>query len=237
VKNFITSTTLDIDCTEWIQTIEMWKREFGPEFRDGNVYKFLENIEFPEETIIIPDTGGNLTWTMQSIKLRSKQQLFTNLGNSSMGFSLPASIGASLANPGVPVVCISGDGGIQMNIQELETIRHLNLPITVIIINNNGHGIIRQFQDSYFGSRYTASSSNDLYGSDQGINLARIASGYGLEARRQKAEETITISLDKPLFYDIEIEPGQKIYPKMEFGSTLENMAPLRPELLKFMLD
>lgn len=236
VQNFISNVQLNIECSEWSDTIQMWKREFGKEFRDGNVYSFLENIQFPEECIIIPDCGGNLTWVMQTIKLTSKQKLFTNLGNSSMGYALPASIGASLANPGVPVVCISGDGGIQMNIQELETIRHLKLPITTIILNNNGYGIIRQFQDTHCNSRYTATSSDDLYGTTDGINLAKIAEAYGIDSKRIKVEEGIVVSFTHPVFYDVEIEPKQKIYPKMDFGSTLENMSPLRPELLKFML-
>jgi acetolactate synthase-1/2/3 large subunit len=235
VQNFISEYNVDIECQEWVDTIAMWKREFGPEPRDGNVYSFMENLELPDECIVIPDTGGNLVWTIQTLKLKEKQRLFTNLGNSSMGFSLPCAIGASIGRPGVPVISISGDGGIQMNIQELETVRHLNLPITIIVINNNGHGIIRQFQDSYFASRYTGSCSEDVYGTANGINLAAIAGAYGLKSARIGANETVDFS-DAPRFYDVEIDPQQKVYPKMEFGTTLENMAPKRPELLKYML-
>jgi acetolactate synthase-1/2/3 large subunit len=145
-------------------------------------------------------------------------------------------IGASIAKPGIPVISINGDGGIMMNIQELETIRHLNLPITIIILNNAGHGIIRQFQDSYLGSRYTGTSSNDIYGEENGINIAKIAQGFGIESYRIKYDDNLTVSSTTPIFYDVEIDKLQRIYPKMEFGSTLENMAPKRPELLKFMI-
>lgn len=235
VSNFIAQNKINIECQEWIDTIAMWRREFGPETRDGNVYSFLENLILPEECIVIPDTGGNLVWTIQSLKLKEKQRLFTNLGNSSMGFSLPCSIGAAIGNPGVPIVSINGDGGIQMNIQELETVRHLNLPITVIVINNNGHGIIRQFQDSYFSSRYIGSSSQDVYGTEDGINLSAVARAYGIKSHRITALEPVEFT-SAPQFYDVEIDPKQKVYPKMEFGTTLENMAPKRPELLKYML-
>jgi acetolactate synthase-1/2/3 large subunit len=214
----------------------MWKHEFGKEKRDGNVYKFLENLKLPDECIIIPDIGGNLVWTLQSLKLSEKQTLFTSLGNASMGCSLPMAIGASIARPGVPIVSINGDGGIMMNIQELETIRHLNIPITIIVINNCGHGIVRQFQDTHFCSRYIGTSGGDIYGSEEGINIANIASGFGIESYRVHANNCNIEFSNKPIFYDVKIDCDQKIFPKMEFGSTLENMAPKRPELLKFML-
>lgn len=235
VSNFIQRFKIERR-DEWIDTINTWKREFGPEKRDGNVYAFLEGLKLPEECVIIPDIGGNLVWTLQSLKLEEKQKLFTNLGNASMGCSLPMAIGAALARPGVPIVSINGDGGIMMNIQELETIRHLNLPITIIVLNNRGHGIIRQFQDSYFQSRYVATSSKDIYGSDDGINIANIARGFGIQAHRISADEPVSFTTSSPILYDVEIDPNQKIYPKMEFGSTLENMAPKRPELLRYMI-
>jgi acetolactate synthase-1/2/3 large subunit len=106
------------------------------------------------------------------------------------------------------------------------------MPITIIVLNNAGHGIIRQFQDSYFGSRYTATSSIDLYGEANTINLCNIARGFGIESYKSS---DVTFK-NYPTFYDVDIDPKQTISPKMEFGSTLENMAPKRPELLKFML-
>lgn len=232
ISNFIQNFKIDCKCDEWIETINMWKREFGEEKREGFVYTFLREMKLPDECIIIPDVGGNMVFTYQSIKLKEKQTLFTNLGNSSMGCSLPMAIGASIARPGVPIVSINGDGGIMMNIQELETIRHLKLPITIIVLNNAGHGIIRQFQDSYFGSRYTATSSIDIYGEETTINLSNIARGFGIESYKSSD----VAFKNYPTFYDVDIDPAQKISPKMEFGSTLENMAPKRPELLKFML-
>jgi acetolactate synthase-1/2/3 large subunit len=130
---------------------------------------------------VIPDCGGNLVWAMQSISLSPKQKLFTNFGNSSMGYSLPASIGAAIGTESkIPIICICGDGGIQMNVQEFQTMSSLNLPITVLIINNSGYGIIRQFQDQYFNSRHTATSSEEVFGQN-GVDIVKIANAYGID--------------------------------------------------------
>jgi acetolactate synthase-1/2/3 large subunit len=114
---------------------------------------------------------------MQSLKPKNNQRIFSNFGNSSMGYSLPAAIGASIATSN-PVICIDGDGGFQMNIQELQTIKHYNLPIKIFIINNNCYGIIKQFQDSYFDSRYIATETKDYTAPD----FVKIATAYGIKA-------------------------------------------------------
>jgi acetolactate synthase-1/2/3 large subunit len=220
---------------EWADTLATWKTDFGTETtREGNVYPFLSTLKLPEECIIIPDQGGNLIWTMQTMHLNGKQRLFTNLGNSSMGWALPAAIGAAIGTAGkVPIVCIEGDGGIQMNIQELKTLASLNLPVTVIILNNQGYGIIRQFQDSYFGSRYIATSSNDVFGTQDGFDFKKVAEAYGIPAF-QSLE--VVVSASGPVLYDAPIDSTQKIFPKLEFGNSLENMTPYRTELHKYMI-
>jgi acetolactate synthase-1/2/3 large subunit len=234
VESFIKQVILQSP-QEWINTLNKWKTEFGSEItREGNVYPFLESIKLPEECIIIPDQGGNLIWTMQTMHLNGKQRLFTNLGNSSMGWALPAAIGAAIATKGkIPIVCIEGDGGIQMNIQELRTLESLRVPVTVIILNNEGYGIIRQFQDSYFGSRYIATSSQDVFGTDKGIDFTKIAEAYGMKAFKTL---DVTISTNESVVYDVPIDSNQKIFPKLEFGNSLENMTPYRNDLHKHMI-
>ena len=236
-ESFIQAVRLPIPSPAWLSTIAEWKSEFGLEItREGNVYPFLQNLnlKLPEKCIIIPDQGGNLIWTVQSLRLGGGQRLFTNLGNSSMGWSLPAAIGAAIGTDGkIPIVCIEGDGGIQMNIQELSTLASLNLPVTVIVLNNKGYGIIRQFQDSYFGSRYTATSSSDLFGSPMGLDFVKLANAYGLEG---KATDDVCITLTTPILYDVRIDVNQRIFPKLEFGNALENMTPYRTDLHKFMI-
>jgi len=237
VKNFLFNNKPIInDYLPWINIINNLRNTYitEPNRKNGDIYNILQNITLPKTCIIIPDCGGNLVWAMQSITLNNNQKLFSNFGNSSMGYSLPAAIGAAIAtNKEVPIICICGDGGIQMNIQELHTVAKLNLPITFIIINNLGYGIIRQFQDQYFGSRYTATSSEEVFGSENGLDIVKIATAYGISAQRSY---DINISMDNPILYDVLIDPVQKIFPKLEFGNSLEHMYPYIPSLNEHMI-
>jgi len=195
----------------WVDKINKWKCEYGEEkTREGDsaVYDYLNGFfkSLPDDCIIIPDQGGNLVWTMQSAILKEGQKLFTNFGNSSMGYALPAAIGAAIGS-GKKVYCIDGDGGFQMNIQELLTVKKYDLPIDIIILNNDGYGIIKQFQDSYFDSKYVATSKSEVFGGD--VDFVKIAEAYGVKTLQ-----------------DITIPETQKIYPKLEFGNSLENMTP-----------
>ena len=195
----------------WLEKIYEWKRKYTQEkSREGDsaVYDYLDGFfnDLPDDCIVIPDQGGNLVWTMQSAKLKDGQKLFTNFGNSSMGFALPCAIGAAIGS-GKKVYCIDGDGGFQMNIQELLTVKKYDLPIEIIILNNSGYGIIKQFQDSYFDSKYIATSKSDVFGDE--VDFVKIAEAYGVKTLQ-----------------DIPIPETQKIYPKLEFGNSLENMTP-----------
>ena len=208
-ENVITGSTKNIDL--WLDKINSWKTKYSTEkSRDGDsaVYEYLDQFfkTLPDDCVVIPDQGGNLVWTMQSARLKDSQKLFTNFGNSSMGFALPAAIGAAIGS-GKKVYCIDGDGGFQMNIQELLTVKKYDLPVEIIILNNSGYGIIKQFQDSYFGSKYVATSKSDVFGDK--VDFVKIAEAYGVKTLR-----------------DVPIPETQKIYPKLEFGNSLENMTP-----------
>ena len=219
-KNFFNSVIIDGYCDDdtmdtrialWTNKINEWKHKYGEEkTREGDsaVYDYLDEFfkDLPDDCIVIPDQGGNLVWTIQSAKLKDGQKLFTNFGNSSMGFALPCAIGAAIGS-GKKVYCIDGDGGFQMNIQELLTVKKYDLPVEIIILNNSGYGIIKQFQDSYFDSKYVATSKNDVFGDE--VDFVKIAEAYGVKTLR-----------------DIPIPETQKIYPKLEFGNSLENMTP-----------
>ncbi len=209
--NYFSTLNVDINIHNWIDKLKSWKLNYNLEEarkNDSSVYDYLNKFfnTIDDDCIIIPDQGGNLVWTMQSAILNNKQKLFTNFGNSSMGFALPAAIGASIGT-GKKVYCIDGDGGFQMNIQELLTVKKYNLDIDIIILNNNGYGIIKQFQDSYFDSNYAATSKNDVFGDD--VNFEEIARTYNVNT-----------------LIDVKISESQKIYPKLEFGNSLENMTP-----------
>lgn len=208
--NFHTQTATR-DYSDWLDTLNLWKVKYKTELArrdDPMVYEYMKTFfnEIPENSIIIPDIGSNLVWTLQSAQLLDTHTLFTNLGNASMGFAIPAAIGAAIAT-GRPIYVIIGDGGLQMNIQELQTIKTYDLPIHITVLDNGGYGMIKQFQDNYFNSKYCATSKVDLYNGN--IDFGRIASSYGIKN-----------------FDHVKVPENQRIYPKLMFGDSLENMSP-----------
>jgi acetolactate synthase-1/2/3 large subunit len=228
------SSTLEINksWSEYLKKVKKINEKRNVKKSDLTSYEFLSylNEKIPGNSVIIPDEGGNLVWSMQSIKIRSKQKLYSNFGNSSMGYALPSAIGSCLANKG-PVICIDGDGGIQMNIQELQTIKHYNLPIKIFILNNNCYGIIKQFQDSYFNKRYIATESKDYSAPD----FVKVATAYGINAYRatkENYEKIINLALINkgPTLVDVIIDKGQKLTPKLEYGNPLEDMSPYQTD-------
>jgi acetolactate synthase I/II/III large subunit len=212
-------------CSEW-QNLNLDKRELKSDVLTS--YEFLEelNIHLPEDSIVIPDEGGHLVWSMQSLKAKTNQRIFSNFGNSSMGYGLPAAIGAAI-DTNKQVICIDGDGGFQMNIQELQTVKHYKLPIKIFIMNNSCYGIIKQFQDAYFDSRYTATESHDYSVPD----FIKIANAYGIkaiEANKNNYKDVINLALQEEgsILVNVVIDREQKLTPKLEFGNPLEDMSP-----------
>ena len=218
--------------TSWRESCSTWKalcldkRSLKEDVLTS--YEFLDHLDaqLPNESIIIPDEGGHLVWSMQSLKAKSNQRIFSNFGNSSMGYGLPAAIGAAIETDKM-VVCVDGDGGFQMNIQELQTIKQYNLPIKIFIMNNSCYGIIKQFQDAYFDSRYIATDNADYTVPD----FVKIATAYGIkavEANKNNYKEVINLALNEKgsILVNVIIDREQKLTPKLEFGNPLEDMSP-----------
>jgi acetolactate synthase-1/2/3 large subunit len=191
--------------------------EFNPYF----AVRALQN-KFKSEAIVVSDCGANLCWVYQSY-LPDSTFLFTAGGNSPMGYSLPAAIGAQLANPEKKVYCFIGDGGLQMNIQELQTIVFRNLPITIILQNNFGYGIIKQFQDAYFDSRHHASGMGYSVPS-----FELICNAYGIPYTRIKSIEELQKVVIAPGFslIDLQFPEGALITPKTEMNRFIHDQFP-----------
>ena len=144
-----------------------------------------------------------------------------------MGYTLPASIGASIFAEGRQVIGILGDGGFQMNIQELQTMIHYNLDIKIVILNNFGYGIIKQFQDSYFQSRYEATGRGYSQPS-----FKRIAKAYDIDYVSISSIDEITVenlSASGIRILDIFLDPNTLIEPKLEMGNPINNQFPYLP--------
>ena len=154
-----------------------------------------------------------------------------------MGYALPASIGASIVKNKSRVICIDGDGSIQINLQELHTISKLNLPIKIFILNNNGYGIIKQFQELYLGKRFEATgkgvSNTDFRKVSNAFNI-----NYNLLKNHKDLDKLKKIISSKSAeIIEINIKSDQKIIPKLQFGKPIEDLSPLlsRKEFSKNM--
>lgn len=204
-------------------------KDFSKDNKYVNPYLFSRELsnQLNSKDIIIPDDGGHLTWFMQSFELKIGQRVFSAFGNSPMGYSFPAAIGASIASRKKRVICIDGDGSFQINMQELQTVVNEKLPIKIFIYNNNGYGIIKQFQSLYLGGRYNASG--------KGVsipNYKKIAKAYDIQymsvSRNSSSNRIIKKALKSKSACIIEvfIHPEQKIVPKLAFGNPIEDLEP-----------
>ena len=230
-------------CQKWKFKYPNVKSFYANQKKFVNPYYFIDRLskKLNKRDIIITDDGGHLTWTIQAFKVKKGQRVFSAFGNSPMGYAFPASIGASIANRKKRIICIDGDGSIQINIQELQTMVINKLPIKLFIINNDGYGIIKQFQELYLKNRYEASiPSKGVTNPD----FKKISSAYGInysEIKNNKKIDKIlskVLNSKKPEFINVIINPNQKIIPKLQFGNPIEDLSPLlsRSEFKKNMI-
>ncbi len=176
----------------------------------------------------ITDVGQNQMWSAQSLRLGEGQRLLTSGGMGAMGFALPSAIGAALSGSGASVVMIAGDGGMQVNIQELETVARLGLPIKMIVLNNRALGMVRQFQDELFESRYQSTLWG--YGAP---DFRSVAEAYGVPARQVSSSGEITGALDwlfadpkAPGLLEVLLPQITMVRPKVTFGNPVFVMEP-----------
>ncbi|UCD54958.1 MAG: thiamine pyrophosphate-binding protein [Candidatus Omnitrophota bacterium] len=242
LKGLINSSEIETrDLNQWKRKIQEWKdrypiylEKYYKQKNKVNPYVFMNELskETKEGDIVVTETGATLTWTMQAYKIRTRQALFSAFNHASMGYALPAAIGAQYAAPENRVICITGDGGIQMNIQELETIAYNKLPIKIFLINNRGYGMIKQTQDTWLDSVYVASDPSCGLGFP---DFQKVAKAYKIKtlqiANHGELKKMIrkVLSYKGPVLCDVKLRPGEKIIPKLEFGRPLEDMSPLLP--------
>jgi acetolactate synthase-1/2/3 large subunit len=189
-----------------------------------NPYFAFQKIQdkFQPNSIVVSDCGANLCWVYQPYQPDSSF-LFTAGGNSPMGYSLPAAIGAQICNPQKTVYCFIGDGGLQMNIQELQTVMNYQLPIKIVIQNNFGYGIIKQFQDAYFNGRYYATGE----GYSQ-PDFKKIADAYGIPYQiiTKEAELNNFKFSGGVEIIDLQLPPNSLITPKTEMDRFIHDQFP-----------
>lgn len=249
VKNFLINynkyNKIKISKKDWLTRCKDWKKKypiiqkkFFNEKKYINPYVLMGELSkiLTSKDIIIADDGGHLTWTLQSFRVKKGQKLFSAFGNSPMGYALPASIGASILKK-QRIICIDGDGSIQINLQELHTIDKLKLPIKVFILNNNGYGIIKQFQGLYLNNRFEATGKGVSNPDFKKISLAFNIDYNLLKTHNDLKKLKKIIFSKKAEVIEINIKSNQKIIPKLQFGKPIEDLSPLLPrnEFLKNM--
>lgn len=216
------------DRTAWLARCKAWQARYPvlrPEYWDEqggvNQYVLTEVLgdEMTGDDLLVPGSSGACSEvTCQAFRIKAGQRMLNSQGLGSMGFGVPAALGACLAAGGRRTVCIEGDGGFHMNLQELETVRRLNLPIKFFVLNNDGYGSIQATQKNYFQSRFVGSHA------DSGLTLPdtiKVATAYGLATAtidnhthiRERVRQVL--SQPGPVVCEVRISPSQTTAPRV----------------------
>ena len=214
----------------WHNRIRQWKAEMPLSYcRNQNIKPqyVIEKLHQLTQgrAIIATEVGQNQMWAAQFYRFNEPNTFLTSGGLGAMGFGLPAAIGAQVACPDRTVVDVAGDGSIQMNIQELGTIAHYALPVKVVILNNLYLGMIRQWQELFYGRRYSQSDMT------QAPDFVKLAEAYGIKGLRATKPSEVKRVLKEgletpgPVVMDFHVEPEENVFPMVKPGTPLTEMA------------
>ncbi|HIE17161.1 MAG TPA: biosynthetic-type acetolactate synthase large subunit [Dehalococcoidia bacterium] len=229
VKNVLQALNQQIipgEHMEWFNQLDKWRQEHPalvirdseavlPQYVIRQIYEVTKG-----DATIVTGVGQNQMWAGQFFFYDKPNSLISSGGLGTMGFELPAAIGAKVGRPEETVWCIAGDGGFQMTMQELATIVQENLAIKIAIINNGYLGMVRQWQQLFYGHRYV---HTQLWGPD----FVKIAEAYGIPALRVKDKVEVTPSIEKaiehngPFLIDFVVEPEENVFPIVPPGASL----------------
>ncbi len=218
-----------LDTKEWLKMIDAWKAEHPLRYKhDGSlraqhvIHKLGEITD--GDAIVVSDVGQSQMWTAQFFKWKHPRTCISSGGLGTMGFSLPAAMGAAFGRSDLPIFCISGDGGFQMNIQEMATIKHNNLPLKIFIMNNGFLGMVRQWQEFFWKKRY---SNTRITSPD----FVKVAEAYGIRGMHvtspDEVESTIRTVLkynEGPILVEFIVAPEENVYPMIPAGQTVSEI-------------
>jgi len=204
---------------QWLIDIARWKENLNYRYRENGklkpqyIVKEIDRLVDKGNTIITTDVGSNQMWVAQFYHCKIPYTFLTSGGMGTMGFGLPAAIGAYYAKPNFHIINITGDGSFQMNIQELATVKQYHLPIKIFVLTNGTLGLVRQFQEVKFGGRYTSTIL------EFNPDFSTIAKAYNIKGikvtRRNEVKEAIkfALNIDEPIVVDFKIDPMEKVLP------------------------
>lgn len=222
---------------EWIEQVQAWKKEYpmcykkiGEKLMPQEVLTHLDNI-VKGEAIVATDVGQHQMWAAQFLRFNNPDTILTSGGSGTMGYGLPAAIGAQVGNRDKLVIAVVGDGGFQMTFQELMMLKQYDLPVKVVILNNSYLGMVRQWQELFFGKRY---SSVEL---DVSPDFEKIGQAYGINTVTLKTPEDLEEQLeglirsDEPVIINCIVEREANVFPMIPAGECSESMIGHRGEL------
>lgn len=218
---------------EWQTTIARWKREFPLTYDDQSdtgimpQYIIEKLSELTQgQAIITTEVGQNQMWAAQFYQCKYPRTFLSSGGLGTMGYGLPAAIGAACARDDVPVIDIAGDGSIQMNIQELSTAVQYKLPVIICILNNHYLGMVKQWQALFYNNRF---SHTDMY--EHQPDFVKLAEAYGAIGMRVTQKEQVETALkqalqvkDRPVMIDFVVQREANVFPMVPPGAAIINM-------------
>ena len=236
-----------VNAEKWVEQVTEWKNKYPinmDRYEGLTPEKIIRKInERYTNSIVTTDVGQNQLWTTQYLELDENRQLLTSGGLGTMGYGLPAAIGAKLGNPEKTVICISGDGGMQMNIQEMATAVALELPLVLCVFNNGYLGNVRQWQELFFNKRYSSTclryrrscerncTKKDTCCPKYTPDFVKLAESYDAYGIRVTSEEDIDKAFDyadshknAPTIIEFIIEREANVSPMVPGGKPLNEM-------------
>lgn len=213
------------DCTSWREEINSYK-EKGPikedDFHPVNIIKLL-NDKFRKDTFVVTDVGQHQMWAAQNWKFNFPNSFITSGGLGTMGFGLGAAIGAQMGNKDNRVVLVTGDGSFRMNCNELFTLKRYNIPVTIVLLNNNALGMVRQWQRMFFNEKF---SETDIDNYVDYVNMSKSFGIDGYKAESVKELKEILSNDDKfngPVLIECKISKDENVYPIVPPGEAIES--------------
>jgi acetolactate synthase-1/2/3 large subunit len=188
--------------------------------------KFIKQMSdrAPENTFISCDVGQHQMWVAQHYGFKSPNNHLTSGGLGTMGFGLPAAIGAQYASPESAVVTVSGDGSIMMNIQELATLKRYNIPVKIVLFDNKALGMVRQWQELFFNENYSEVDLSD------NPDFVKVAEAFGIPSFRVERADEVDDAIDRmfnqkgPVLLHVLIDPKENVWPLVPPGKSNEQM-------------